>query len=73
MEAIFEFKCSRCHCIFDGPHTAVPNALPTLVELIQQPKISISKVGGIMSKVSIHHCKDGIGIGDLIGCRFVDN
>jgi hypothetical protein len=73
IEAIFEFRCKRCHFVFDGPHTAIPNALPTLVELIQQSSNSISKIGGIISKVCLHHCEDGLGVADLIGCRFINN
>lgn len=72
--AIFKFKCRHCNCVYDGPHTNEHNALPTLVELFEQPKNSMPQLGAIISKTRLHHCKDdGLGIADLIGCSFADN
>ena len=80
--AIFEYKCRRCGCVFDGPITAESNGLQFLCMIeggIDPPGIP-TRMTDIHTNCELlmqsplwppEHPR-GLGVGDLIGLRWED-
>ena len=60
----FIYRCRRCHAIESNPHTAEDRGLMLLLDAINERPSNGPMAPRLLS---IHRCRTGVGISDLIG------